>query len=157
MLKFVLLTGCVGMLAMTLACSKDTSAADMQAIKNKEVAWNKDIATKDPAKFVQYYADDATVLLPNEPIIKGISDIKSVLTTMLQDKNFALTFQSDKLEVSGDLGYSQGAYSMTISDSKTGNPATDKGKYLTVWKKQADGNWKAIEDMNNSDLPAGGN
>lgn len=157
MRKFVLLTGCVGMLAMTLACSKDTSAADMQAIKNKEVAWNKDIVTKDPAKFAQYYADDATVLLPNEPIIKGISDIKSVLTTMLQDKNFALTFQSDKVEVSGDLGYSQGAYSMTMSDPKTGNPATDKGKYLTVWKKQADGNWKAIEDMNNSDLPAGGN
>jgi hypothetical protein len=29
----------------------------------------------------------------------------------------------------------------------------DKGKYLTVWKKQADGSWKVLFDMFNSDLP----
>jgi len=45
---------------------------------------------------------------------------------------------------------------MATTDQK-GNPATEKGKYLTVWKKQADGSWKVIEDMFNSDLPPGGN
>ena len=33
-------------------------------------------------------------------------------------------------------------------------PVTDRGKYLTVFKKQAAGTWKAVEDMINSDLPA---
>jgi ketosteroid isomerase-like protein len=28
---------------------------------------------------------------------------------------------------------------------------TDKGKYLTVYTKQADGSWKAIADTYNSD------
>jgi len=32
---------------------------------------------------------------------------------------------------------------------------TDKGNYLTVWKKQSDGNWKVVTDMDNSELPAG--
>ena len=29
----------------------------------------------------------------------------------------------------------------------------DRGKYLEVWKKQADGKWKVVADMFNSDLP----
>jgi ketosteroid isomerase-like protein len=156
MLKFMLLTGCVGLMALTVACSKDTSVADAQAIKDKEVAWSKDCATKDPAQWASNYADDATFMMPNEPILHGAGNVKSAMGAVMQDQNFALTFQGDKVEVSGDLAYTQGTYSMTTTDQK-GNPATDKGKYLTVWKKQADGSWKVIEDMSNSDLPAGGN
>jgi ketosteroid isomerase-like protein len=28
----------------------------------------------------------------------------------------------------------------------------DSGKYLTVWQKQADGGWKIIRDINNTDI-----
>ena len=156
MLKFMLLSGCVGLMALTMACSKDTSVADAQAIKDKEVAWSKDAASKDPAKFASYYADDATLMMPNEPILHGASNAKAAVGPMMQDQNFAFSFQGDKVEVSGDLAYTQGTYSMTMTDQK-GNPAPDKGKYLDVWKKQADGSWKVVEDMFNSDLPAGGN
>lgn len=33
---------------------------------------------------------------------------------------------------------------------------TDKGKFLEVWKKQADGNWKCVADMFSSDVPVAG-
>jgi ketosteroid isomerase-like protein len=29
----------------------------------------------------------------------------------------------------------------------------DTGKFLEVWKKQADGKWKCVADTYNSDLP----
>jgi ketosteroid isomerase-like protein len=32
-----------------------------------------------------------------------------------------------------------------------GKPVTTKGKYVVVWKKQADGKWKVIEDIDNPD------
>ena len=35
-----------------------------------------------------------------------------------------------------------------------GKPITDKGKYLEIWKKHADGSWKCVADMFNSDLPS---
>jgi hypothetical protein len=41
---------------------------------------------------------------------------------------------------------------MTMSDPKQTKTVTDKGKYLTVYRKQADGTWKAVADMINSDL-----
>ena len=42
---------------------------------------------------------------------------------------------------------------MTIQP-KSGKPVQDRGKFLTVWKKQPDGSYKAIRDIFNSDLPA---
>jgi ketosteroid isomerase-like protein len=48
-----------------------------------------------------------------------------------------------------------GTYQQTLNDAK-GKPVTDRGKYLTVWKKQPDGKWKAVADMGISDLPAPG-
>src|SRR5450755_3291587 len=125
MLRFMLLTGCVGLMALATGCSQDTSVADLQAVKDKEVAWSKDASTKDVGKVTSYYSDDATLLLPNSPIVHGISNIKSVFTGLMQDPHFALSFAGDKAEVVGALAYTQGHFEMTMTDPK-GNAAVDK-------------------------------
>jgi len=138
----------------TNAAVTDTRNADVKAVKDVETAWVKDAATKDPDKFASYYADDASLLLPNAPVITGKEKIKAAAASMFADPNFALSFQSTRVEASkgGDLVYSVGTYSMTMSDPKDKKPTTDRGKYLTVFRKQSDGSWKAIADMINSDL-----
>jgi ketosteroid isomerase-like protein len=71
-----------------------------------------------------------------------------------------LSFGADTTKVdvakSGDLGYTQGPFFMTTSDPKTRAPVTEKGKYLTVFRKQADGAWGAVEDTFMSDAPRRG-
>src|ERR1700686_3492224 len=42
---------------------------------------------------------------------------------------------------------------MSFNDA-SGRPVVDTGKYVTVWHKRADGSWKAVADIFNSDLPA---
>ena len=153
------------LLLFTVACSDqsappaaaDTRDADVKAVRDVEAAWSKDVGLKDLDKWAAYYTDDAAVLLPNEPILNGKEAIKAALKPLVADPNFALSFQGTRAEGSkgGDLVWSVGTYSMTVSDPKTKKPVTDKGKYLTVFKKQADGSWKAIADMINSDMPPG--
>jgi uncharacterized protein (TIGR02246 family) len=157
MRHYVLLIGCLLALAgCSGSATPDTHDADVQALKNAEAAWVKDAATKDVEKFASHYNDDASVLMPNAPVINGKDAIRGAFKPMLEDPNFALTFEATRVDVakSGELGYTQGAYSMTMSDPKTKQPMTDKGKYVTVFKKQADGSWKAVSDMISSDLPA---
>jgi uncharacterized protein (TIGR02246 family) len=156
MFRFVLLTGCVGLLAIGTGCApKDTSDADAQTIKTMSDEWSKAGAAKDAAKFATFYADDATVMFPSEPSFHGMDSIKQVVAPMMQDPNFALSFKAEKIEVAGSLGYSQGSLSLTTT-ARDGKPFVDTGKFLKVWKKQADGSWKAVEDIFNSDLPPGG-
>jgi ketosteroid isomerase-like protein len=56
---------------------------------------------------------------------------------------------SDRIQVaaSGDLAYTRGHYSMTMTDPVSRKPAASGGSYLTVWRRQADGGWKAVEDF----------
>jgi ketosteroid isomerase-like protein len=90
------------------------------------------------------------------PVITGKDAIRTALKPMLDDPNFSLTFQTTTAEASkgGDFVYALGTYAQTFSDPK--NPKrtiSDKGKYLTLWRKQTDGVWRAVADMINSDLP----
>lgn len=139
--------------AATPAAPPDTRAADMQAIKDLEVAWVKDAATKDPAKWASYFTDDGSGLYPGAPTVTGKDALRTAMAPLLADPNFSLTFSSTRMMASkgGDMVYSQGTYTMVMTNPKTRTAITDKGKYLTVYTKQADGSWKAVADTFNSD------
>jgi len=165
MRRYVLLFGCLGLFIVTMACKQeapppppDTRAADAKAIQDLEAAWIKDMNTKDVDKVVGYFADDGTELFSNMAMATGRDNIKALWKPYLADPNFSLAFQSTRAEASkgSDLAYTIGTYSLTMSAPKGKKTVTDKGKYLTVWAKQADGTWKVVADMASSDLPLPG-
>jgi uncharacterized protein (TIGR02246 family) len=148
--------------ALSAGCSNpppapppDTRPADLQAVKDLEAAWLKDVATKDADKWASYFAEDGCALYPGAGILNGKAAIKAAMAPYFADPNFSLTFESTRAMASqgGDMVYSQGTYTMTVTNPKTKKPMTDKGKYLTVFTKQADGSWKAVADTYNSDSP----
>jgi uncharacterized protein (TIGR02246 family) len=148
----MLLGGC----SDTPAPAPDTSAADQKAIRDGEAAWPGYWTAKDLDKIVSLYADDASVMIPDMPLLKGKDAIRSGFGTFVADKN--LVFRSSTTSVNiakgGDLAYSQGTYDITMTNPKTKKAEEEKGKYVTVYKKQADGSWKAVADINNADAPA---
>jgi uncharacterized protein (TIGR02246 family) len=161
MLSKTLVTLCLVLSVVAVGCSNasapapDTRAADVQAVKQLEAAWVKDAMSKDPEKWAGYFTDDGSGLYPGAPTVTGKAALKTAMAPYMSDANFMLSFQSDRTVASkgGDMVYSQGTYTMTITDPKTKKPVTDKGKFLTVYTKQPDGSWKAVADTFNSDSP----
>jgi uncharacterized protein (TIGR02246 family) len=133
----------------------DTHDADVKAIRDVEATALQAFAAKDVDKVTAIYADDASVFLSDAPVINGTAAIRAAFKSMLGDKNFAFEAASDKVDVakSGDFGYSQGTMTYTFTDPKTKKVLTMKGKYVAVFKKQADGSWKIVADIANEDAP----
>ena len=129
----------------------DTATDNEDAIRKADIAWSA--AAGQLETHLSYFLDDATVMASNEPIISGKEAIRTKLAELHGMPGFSVKWHPDKVEASGNLGYSIGKYTLTMNDD-TGNPVTDYGKYLTIWKKQKDGSWKVSADMFNSDLPA---
>lgn len=130
----------------------DTRAADEAAIRAASKAWSVSSQAKDARKFAAFYTDDATFLVEGGADLKGTAALVEGFSGMMGDPNFALSFETDTVTVarSGDLAYELGPYSLTVSrPDKT--PATTKGHFLVVWRKQADGSWKAAADAPVSD------
>ena len=140
-----------------LGCSQqppDTRAADEAAIRAAEAAWSKVAGAKQLDATVSYYSADASVLAPNAPIATTAEAIRATWAQMFALPGFAIQWQPTRVELarSGDLAFAQGTYEMTMTGPQ-GSPVTDRGKYVDVWKKQADGAWKVVADIFNSDMP----
>ena len=130
-----------------------SQASGESAVRALEADWAKAAQAKDVARFVSFYADDAALMPPNAPLATGPA-IRQTLEQLFSSPGFSLTFESTKAVVagSGDLAYTQGRYELTLNDGK-GQPVTDKGKYVTVFRKQSNDSWKVTADIFNSDSP----
>jgi ketosteroid isomerase-like protein len=126
---------------------------EADAILAADAAWLKVYEAKDLDKSVAFCDKQGSMLVPNAPIATGKDAIAKAIASDF--RNDHITWHANKVGVahSADLGYTSGTYENTFKDA-SGKTASDKGKYLTVWKKEADGAWKVLYDMFNSDLPA---
>ncbi|MCG8435959.1 MAG: DUF4440 domain-containing protein [Gammaproteobacteria bacterium] len=99
------------------------------------------------AAFMHFLTDDAVLLPHGEAPVKGSDAIYEVLSA---DSDYILSWEPQDAEVaaSGELGYSWGIYRLRAQDSGAGG-VVGYGKYLSVWRKQADGEWRVIADIGN--------
>jgi uncharacterized protein (TIGR02246 family) len=136
------------------ASAEDTKSVIEQALRDADAQLSAAAATKDLEKTVSYYSEDAIVMPPNTSAAKTKEAIENVLKDFLASPGAAVSWKATKVEIakSGDLACVSGIYEeMTIDAS--GKPVKDRGKYVKVWEKQADGKWKCRADIWNSDLP----
>jgi uncharacterized protein (TIGR02246 family) len=151
------LCGCLAWFVIASGCSQqapvDTRASDESAVKDQDEQWSKTAGANDLDGTVAYYTDDASILPPNAPIATGKQAIRAVWTSLL-NPNTTVSWQVTKADVarSGELAYVMGVYQIVAKNPK-GKSQEDRGKLVEVWKKQADGKWKVVSDIFNSDLP----
>lgn len=144
----LLLTGCAP------APAPDTRAADAEAIKALDDRWSATASRHDVEGAVAFYTADAVLLPPNAPIAKEPKSVREAWAGLLTP-NVEISWKADAVEVAkgGDMAYSYGHYRLKINDPKGGPAIEDKGKFLEIWAKQADGKWKCAVDTFNSDVP----
>ena len=139
------------LIAITAGCARTANVAqEREGLMALDREWSQ--STKDPEKFASYFVADAVSYAPNSPAVAGQAKIRDSFKQMISSApDFSLQWTATKAEVasSGDVGYTTGTYQATAGGM------TDKGKYISIWKKQPDGKWKVTEDIYNSDQPAG--
>jgi uncharacterized protein (TIGR02246 family) len=152
-LALLAMTGC----SQAPAPAPDNREADTRALRDGEVAaFVKDWGSKHADKIAAHYTDDGNLILPNTPVIVGKSGIQKAMQEAFSDPNWSLALQSAQVEVSrgGDLGYARGTYVLTATDPASKKPVTERGRFLAVFRKEADGSWKAVQDVTNAEAPA---
>ena len=118
-----------------------------------DTQWSKAAAAKDLEQTVAYYSEKAIVLPPNATSAATKETIRNVWKDVFAAPGLVITWKPTKVKLgsSDDMAWVSGTYELLMNDP-SGKPANDRGKYLEVWEKQADGNWKCAADMWNSDL-----
>jgi uncharacterized protein (TIGR02246 family) len=130
-------------------------AAIEKSIEAVEKGMRKAANDKDAVAFAGNFATDAVMMTPGNPPKRGPDAIQAGMKDLLADPNFKIDFASDRVEVAdaGDMAATRGSYTLTMTNPVTKKAFEDKGSYVTVFKKQKDGAWKAILDCDVSELP----
>ena len=125
--------------------------ADRATVDSMSRVFSEKMVSGDWAGLVKmYYADDAILLPPNMPSVTGHAAIEAAFRTFPPITSASL--HTEEVAGSGDMAYVRGTYRMTMAPPG-GAAIADSGKYLEIWKKQADGSWKSARDMFSSDVP----
>jgi ketosteroid isomerase-like protein len=127
---------------------RDRARGDLLAT---DAAFSKKSEAKGAAiAFYDYMAPNATTLPAGDQPVHGREAIRDSLSSV----KGLLKWRPIEAEVaaSGDMGYTWGTYEYQGEDPDK-NPVLRYGKYVTIWKKQPDGSWKAILDCGNQNPP----
>jgi len=151
LLVFALVTGC-RQSQQTPQQPVDTRAADEATIRGLSQEWSKAAGAKELDKAVSVYADDARRLATGAPVAVGIDAIRKEWQEYFAMPGPGFSWAATNVEVarSGDMAYETGTCEFKTLD-KNKRPLTINEKYVVVWKKQADGRWKVLADMDNPD------
>jgi ketosteroid isomerase-like protein len=97
---------------------------------------------------IQYIDSKGTFLRPGTLPIVGGQAINYL--SQLDDNSFKMTWEpkGGSLAISGELGYTYGIYSLKLNNKDS----VLYGTYVSVWKKQSDGNWKFVLQSQNEGI-----
>ena len=129
--------------------------AERAALRAADQAWSQSASDLD--LFMSYFAEDAVAAIPDAEPAQGKKAIRNLWSGIFRTPGFSLKWTSTRVDVaeSGAFGYVTGTFELTLQDSG-GTTHTRTGKYQTVWRKQPDGQWKAVADLAALDSPPSG-
>ncbi len=120
-----------------------------------EARFAKDVLERGGAGFADWFAEDGVALGNGAaPLVGRVAIAKSA---NWPPKVYQLTWTPTDASMgpSGDMGYTWGHYEGHSKDAN-GNPVTTSGRYMTIWRRQPDGQWKVVLDAGANEPVAAG-
>jgi ketosteroid isomerase-like protein len=113
------------------------------------------VAASGGKAFANWFADDAITLNNGQPPVMGRAAIAAQAQWDPKEYQLTWTPQGAQMGPSNDMGFTWGHYEGRSKD-KNGQPVVISGRYMTVWKKLADGSWKVALDASANEPPQAG-
>ena len=126
------------------------SEADLAAIR---AVVEKDAAAvrrSDWEAAVHLFTADAVRFPPNHAPIRGRAAMLAWLTTFPPIEEFEIT--ADEIAGGDDVAFVRGRYRLTAAAPPGMPPLSDRGNYMGLLRKHADGSWLWTTDMIASEL-----
>lgn len=148
-------TGCVERAAKPTPAPAVDHAAEREALMRTSREWSQTVERGEFDKALDYWADDAVIMAPGQPPIRGKEAIRAFVRGASQIPGFRIRWEPLEAHVSeaGDMAYL--IERNEISTASADGQSTEHNKVVTIWRKQPDGSWKNVVDMwNGQPAPA---
>lgn len=131
-----------------------SSAEAVAALLQADYALQAAIERRDVDATVAFYAPDATLLPAAAPAIDGTDAIRAEWTSLFAIPAFqnAGEMTSHSVSSSADMAFTRGTYATTLTGHE-GELLIERGKWVTIWRREPEGSWRIVVDIYNTDTP----
>ena len=156
MLRTLRVPGAILGAALLAACTRQAPLPDPAAVQASLIAADQAFAAATAARglegWMAAFENSAIQMEPDVPFTPGIEHIRAGIAPAFADTSWHLTWEPTMAFASaaGDLGYTLGTWKSTRI-AANGAERVSTGKYVTIWRRQADGSWKVAFDGGSTD------
>jgi len=129
---------------------------DLAAIRRTTAQLVAAVNASDASRVLDVWADDGVLMPPGHPPVHGRAALREYFDNLFVRARFAFEFQSSAIELTEDMAIERVSYTVMMWPANGPGPIADGGKGLHVYRRQADGTWKLVVDIWNSDRPPAG-
>jgi uncharacterized protein (TIGR02246 family) len=122
--------------------------SDEQEIRQAIAQFVEAYNAGDADRIASYYADDLVKLRAGAPAEAKDDTVRRVKDVMARFQGH-LEVHNDEITVAGNMAFTRGRLSITLTPRGEGAPQTIERRYLEVWRKDA-GRWRVIRTMDNA-------
>ncbi len=134
---------------MTITTAPHLTDQDVAAINKLAEECVAAILAEDWDKYLEMFDDDIVMMPPGAPTLSSKADAKAFLNEF--PHLTAFTLKVDDIEGRGDFAAARGRMAMSMETEE--GPQSDTGTWFATYRRGEDGNWRAVWDTWNSDLP----
>lgn len=148
---WIAVTVCAAVAGYEIGRSTPARAAESAAVLlEADRAFDRETKARGVDGWVEWFAEDGRMFPDGRDVIQGKAAIRELMGPLFSRPENSLRWGpvGGDMAASGDLGYTFG-HSTSRRPNAAGEMADHFGKYVTIWKKQADGGWKVVLDIGN--------
>ncbi len=142
-------------LRVAAAAKGEPMSRSEAAVRRLTQEWVLACNTRQLDELIELYAPDAVVLRSNLPPIRGTMALREFFYSTLEAGLGEVAVDPIRVDVMGDLAHEVGRYSALVPGT-AGKRREERGKYLWVFAKQTNGDWKLVSECWSSDLTLAG-
>lgn len=120
------------------------------AVRKVTQDWALACNTKQLDDLVSLYATDAVLLRPNLVPVRGMASVREFFISALDSGFGDVEMEALRVELFGDTAYEAGRCKMLVPMAM-GKRREERGKYLMVYVRQPNGDWKVVADCWSTD------
>ena len=148
-LSFVVLLALIG-----CSGSEDSVQTEVSASKFELGQMNRDFAAalnaKDAKAAAAAYAEDAVLIPPGEPLVRGREAIEEYWRGAIELGGIRdVSVETMDAHSSGSLGYETGSFELTVNGAD-GETVIDRGRYIELLRRTPDGRWLSTHGIWNA-------
>ena len=138
-------------LRVAAAAKGEHMSRDEAAVRRLTQEWVLACNTRQLEELIELYSTDALVLRSNLPPIRGAASVREFFFASLEAGLGEVALDPVRVEISGDLAHEVGRYTALVPGT-AGKRREERGKYLWVFERQSEGEWKLVSECWCSDL-----